>query len=45
MVLFLREGMRGRRLVNLIGRACIQRVEANAILDRLTPTGSGSSKK
>ncbi len=38
-------GMRGRSLVNLLGRACIQRVEGNVLADRLAPSGSGSHKK
>jgi len=33
MVLFPGEGIRGRKLVNLIGWASIQRVEANVILN------------
>jgi hypothetical protein len=33
MVLFAVEGMAGRMQVNLIGRACIQGVEADVALD------------
>jgi hypothetical protein len=36
---------RGRRLVNLIDRACIKRVEASVLEDRMAPSGSGSSEK
>jgi len=36
---------RGRRLVNLIGRACIKRVEASVLVDRMVPSGSGPSNK
>ncbi len=35
MVQFPGEGMRGGRLVNLIGRARIQGVEANVILNEM----------
>ena len=35
----------GKRLVNLIGRACIKRVEASVLLDRMVPSGSGPSNK
>jgi hypothetical protein len=45
MVLFHGEGVRDRRLVNLICRPRIQRVEAHVLLDRLIPTGSGLSIK
>src|SRR5713226_7025741 len=45
MVLFLGKGMRGVSLVNLIGSACIQRVDGNVLADRLAPSGSGSHKK
>ena len=37
-------GMRGKRLVNLIGGLCIQTIEANVFVDRLTPR-SGSRIK
>jgi len=35
MELFPGEGIGGRKLVNLIGRPCIQRVEANVILNEM----------
>jgi ribosomal protein L13E len=36
LMVFPGEGMRGRKLVNLIGRACIQSGEGNVLVDRLT---------
>ena len=38
--MFPEKGMCGRRLVNLTGRPCIQKVEANALLNRLTVSRS-----
>jgi hypothetical protein len=36
---------RGGRTVNLIDRACIKRVEARVLVDRMVPSGSGPSNK
>ena len=36
-MLVLGKGMRGRSLVNLLRRACIQRVDGNVLADRLAP--------
>ena len=36
---------RGRRMVNLLDRACIKRAEANVLADRMAPSRWGSRKK